>query len=240
MVRFSLMLTACCFVLATLSSCGRAPQQALEAVSKPRNKALRLAAMNNLRQIALAMIMYENDRGRYPHSRWRRSAEEPGLSWRVALLPYLGEGNLYRQFKLDEPWDSPHNIKLIDRMPALFNRPKTVGDGTTSYMVFVGEGAPLGEHPLAGPSRQQIADGVANTIAIVQAGPDVAVPWTKPQDLPFDPENPMAALGAVSSGGFCVAFFDGSVRVIDPDMDAGEFKAMITHNGGEPVSGGQF
>ena len=43
---------------------------------------------------------------------------KPLLSWRVHLLPFLEENELYEQFKLDEPWDSPHNIKLLDQMPA--------------------------------------------------------------------------------------------------------------------------
>jgi hypothetical protein len=38
------------------------------------------------------------------------------LSWRVKLLPYLEQDHLYRQFKLNEPWDSPHNQALLKEM----------------------------------------------------------------------------------------------------------------------------
>jgi uncharacterized protein (TIGR02996 family) len=30
----------------------------------------------------------------------------PLLSWRVAILPYIEQTNLYNQFQPDEPWDS--------------------------------------------------------------------------------------------------------------------------------------
>jgi hypothetical protein len=39
----------------------------------------------------------------------------------VALLPYFEGGDvLYKQFKLNEPWDSEHNLGLLAKMPDVF------------------------------------------------------------------------------------------------------------------------
>jgi hypothetical protein len=78
---------------------------------------------------------------------------------------------------------------------------------------------------------------MSNTIFCVEAGPDKAVEWTRPADLPFNPDNPLAALGNVPLEGFLAAMFDGSVRVIQSDLDAATLKALITHAGGEAVDG---
>jgi hypothetical protein len=79
-----------------------------------------------------------------------------------------------------------------------------------------------------------IRDGASNTIMCVDAGPDKAVPWTKPDDLPFDPEKPLAALGQVPPEGFLAAFFDGSVQTVKVDNPT--LKALITPAGNEPVT----
>src|SRR5262249_61834200 len=71
-------------------------------------------------------------------------AKPQGLSWRVALLPYLGEEKLYAQFRLDEPWDSPNNLPLLKRMPKVYELPGGPSDvpaGYTFYQVVVGPGA---------------------------------------------------------------------------------------------------
>ena len=49
-----------------------------------------------------------------------KAVMESRLSWRVHLLPYLGEEELYRRFRHAEPWFSDHNSKLIERMPAVY------------------------------------------------------------------------------------------------------------------------
>ena len=50
---------------------------------------------------------------------------------------------LYKEFKLDEPWDSAHNIKLLAKMPAVFAAPgiTTKEPFTTFYQVFTGREA---------------------------------------------------------------------------------------------------
>ncbi len=70
---------------------------------------------NQLRQLAIAALNYESSYQKFPAQANYSDDGKPLLSWRVHLLPFMEQDSLYRQFKLDEPWDSPHNIKLLDR-----------------------------------------------------------------------------------------------------------------------------
>ena len=79
--------------------------------------------MNHLKQIGLAMHNYLDANGHFPTPFSVDKQKKPLLSWRVHLLPYLEQQNLYRQFRLDEPWDSEHNKKLIKLMPKIFQCP---------------------------------------------------------------------------------------------------------------------
>ena len=171
------------------------------------------------------MVMYETANRQYPPAAIEKNGK-PLLSWRVALLTYLDMDSLYQQFHLDEPWDSPHNIELVKKMPAIYGRPEGPADGKTRIMVFTGKDAAFdGGRAI---SARDIRDGASNTIMCVQAGP-----WTKPEDLPFDPEKPLAALGEIPPEGFLAAFFDGSVETLKVDNPT--LKALITPNGNEPV-----
>ncbi|MGA2257985.1 MAG: DUF1559 domain-containing protein [Thermoguttaceae bacterium] len=185
---------------------------------------------NNMRQISLAMLMYEQLHSSFPPAAIEKNGT-PLLSWRVAILPFLEEDVLYKQFHLDEPWDSPHNREAAKRMPSVFRSPDSPSDGKTRVMLFTGKGAAFD-----GGKKVMVADirdGMSNTILCAEAGPDTAVPWTKPEDLVFDPEKPLAALGKVSPRGFITAFFDGSVRTLKVDNET--LKALITPDGGEVI-----
>ena len=73
------------------------------------------------------MYNYREAHGRFPAAAIQGPDGKPLLSWRVAVLPYLAENDLYQSFKLDEPWDSPHNKPLLERMPRLFAPPQPAG-----------------------------------------------------------------------------------------------------------------
>src|SRR5262249_31943352 len=128
---------------------------------------------------------------------------KPLLSWRVAVLPYLEQVPLYRKFKLDEPWDSPHNKALLKYMPPSFISPEEQPSSepyTTDYQVFVGNSGPVG--PVFEPGAQfqmrlgsGIPDGNSSTFLVVEASP--AVPWTKPEDLAYAPAHPPQAGGSL-------------------------------------------
>src|SRR5438105_3734352 len=154
-------------------------------------------------------------------------------SWRVLLLPYLEENELYAQVRLDEPWDSPHNRQLLVRMPLVYG-PFKAGTAaelhTTFYQVFTGEGAAF-EGREGMRVRDDFPDGSSETFLIVEAGK--AVPWMKPEDLPYGPDRPLPALGGISKDGFRAAFVDGSVDFVNNDTSEVTLRGLITRNGGE-------
>jgi RNA polymerase sigma factor (sigma-70 family) len=202
-------------------------------------------AADNLKRIALAMHNFAllQPESTFPAAAISKNGK-PLLSWRVALLPYLdaasGPDNraLYEKFHLDEPWNSPHNKALVDQMPAVYGPVVKRGErkGSTCYQVFVGPGAAFeGSDGISFP--KDVTDGLSTTFLVVEAAK--AVPWTKPEDLPFDIEqskvNPLPKLGGQFDRGFHVAFADGSVVLIDKKIDVATLRSLITRNGGEAI-----
>jgi RNA polymerase sigma factor (sigma-70 family) len=176
-------------------------------------------------QILLAMHAYHDDQGSLPPAALCDGKDKPLLSWRVALLPYLDEEELYKAFKLDEPWDSENNKKLLDKMPAVY------GDqgNETVYQVFVG---PDTAFPGAKPKQfGDITDGTGNTILLAVAARPV--PWTKPADLPYLADKPLPKLGGQFKDGFHVASADGAVFFAPRTFNEKTLRALITIAGGE-------
>ena len=207
----------------------------LPAVQKVRMAAAGVQGANNLKQLALAMFNYEATYNNFPaHAIYSKDGNKPLLSWRVAILPYIEQNNLYQQFHLDEPWDSEHNKKLIPLMPKIFippNAPPTKEPGMTYYQLFVGGGAGWSANA-KGPRIANFTDGTSNTIMIAEAGE--AVIWTKPEDLTYDPQKPLPKLGNIwNPAGFLVAMCDGSVRTVGPKVKQTTLRAAITAAGGE-------
>jgi hypothetical protein len=178
------------------------------AVTKVRDAATRTRITNNLKMIAIAAHAYHDAYNTMPPAAFGPAGK---LSWRVALLPYLEEGELYKQFKLDEPWDSEHNKKLLTKIPKVYA--PLVGEappGHTFVRAFSGPGAvfpaPPGRVTLAAITTM---NGTSNTIMVVDTGEPV--PWTAPDELVYDPKAP-PRLGAQTPGGFLAAMCDGQVR----------------------------
>jgi len=196
--------------------------------------------MNNLHQIGIAMHDYVLQHGVLPPAAVCNKEGTPLLSWRVLLLPYLEEQSLYSDFKLDEPWDSPNNMALLERMPQVFGLPtreKAKKPHVTHYQVFTGGGAIFQVGPESRPlSLQRIstADGTSKTLLVVEA--DSPVPWTQPEDLPYSPDQPLPKLGGLFRDGFNVLMADGSVRRFPKDIHEKTIRAAITWNGGEVVN----
>ncbi len=132
------------------------PEVRPPAVERPNPGADRLAnatqrrrSRNNLKQILLAIHNYEAANGYLPAD-IRDNDGKALLSWRVLLLPYLEQLQLYNQFKLNEPWDSENNLKLLSKMPDIFRVGFEDKDSShTYYQAFAGPGTPL--HPMPVP-----------------------------------------------------------------------------------------
>jgi hypothetical protein len=210
----------------------------LSATAKVKEAASRAQSSNNLKQIALAFHNYHDTFNGMPPAAVCDKTGKPLLSWRVLILPYIEENELYKQFKLDEPWDSENNKKLLDKMPRVYKMPvpTKAKPNETHYRVFVGNGAAF--DLLKGPRLTEFTDGTSNTILVATAADPV--PWTKPDDLPFDPEKDMKKLLGFFTGDVCmVAFADGSVRALSKSISLKTVISAITRGGGE-VLGDDF
>jgi hypothetical protein len=188
----------------------------------------RQAHLNNLMELALAMHNHQSTFNRLPASATRDPAGRPLLSWRVAVLPFLGQDVLYRQFHLNEPWDSPHNIALLPRMPKVFALPGTDPSlGKTCYQVFVGDGTPWPGDGRSPPSLAMFPDGTSNTILLAEAANHVE--WTKPDDMLLAPgADPHNLLGrAIDGSTFFVAMADGSVRRVPVNVTTATLRNAI-------------
>ncbi len=209
-------------------------QTLVQAALKMREAAARAQSQNNLKQIALAMVNYADTmQGQLPAHAIYSKEGKPLLSWRVMILPYIEQQNLYNEFHLNEPWDSEHNKKLLAKMPLTYASPqdeKTLKEHTTRYQGFYGKSAFFeGKQGLRFPAA--FTDGTSNTIMVVEASK--AVPWTKPEDIPFDPEKPLPKIGLPGLSYFTVAMCDGSVRTISHSITKETLRSAITRDGGE-------
>ncbi len=202
-----------------------------------RSAAARSRTQNNLKQLALGMHNYlDATGGGFPAAAICDKAGKPLLSWRVAILPYLEQDKLYRQFKLDEPWDSDHNKKVLADNPMppqyLVEGVSKPTEKSTYFRVFAGNGALF---EMTKPTKiRDVTDGTSNTILIATAA--TAVPWTKPEALDFDPKGDMKKLMMLDKEGCNVAFADGSVRFLMSAIKEEMLKALITKGGGEVVN----
>jgi RNA polymerase sigma factor (sigma-70 family) len=189
-----------------------------------------LKSGENLKKIALAFHEYANEKKTFPAAAIYGSEGKTLLSWRVALLPYMGQRDLYQKFHLDEPWDSEHNLQLLGQMPAVFAAPTAKGQTmTTYYQVFTG---PTTLFPgNRGRRPEQIPDGTSNTILVVEAG--TAVPWTKPADLPYEAKKPLPKLGGIVPVGFQFVTADGGLHFAQAGRHEQLLRSAITADGGE-------
>ena len=204
----------------------------LAAVTRSRQQ----SSLNQLKLLAIAMHNFHHEYRSFPPAASYDANGRPLLSWRVHLLPYLEEIELYKQFRLDEPWDSPHNKKLIAKMPKVFadTSGQVKGVGKTRFVAPVGEGFVF-DGSDTGHAIKEIFDGTSNTIMLVEAAPDRAVIWTKPEDLVIDKEDPRKGLIAPDAESFRVIAADGAVHTLPKTISGADLLKLLTIKGREVI-----
>ncbi len=186
-------------------------------------------ATNNLKQLVTAMHNYHDTNNGLPPVAICDKKGRPLLSWRVAILPFIEQNNLYNQFKLDEPWDSENNKLLIDKMPKAYLVPGAKSEGKTHYRVFHSNGAVF--DMIQQRTLQSIPDGTSNTLMIVESAD--AVPWTKPDDIEFDPKASFEKLLRFTNDKTAVAFCDGYVRLLKRGLGDKTWRLLIQSDDGQ-------
>jgi beta-lactamase regulating signal transducer with metallopeptidase domain len=202
------------------------------AISPERSR----QAMNNLKMLALAMHNYHDKHKHFPPAVVMGPDGKTPHSWRVELLPFLDAEKLFREYRENEPWDSPINAKVLRHMPDVFRSPFDAANSTdSSYYVFTGPGT-IFDGPNGTPISS-ITDGTSNTLLVVES--ERNIPWTKPEDIPFDPNKPLPTLGGYVEGRFLAALADGSARRFETDKIKDLLKALIMRNDGTVIDWSQ-
>ncbi|MCC9605786.1 DUF1559 domain-containing protein [Blastopirellula sp. JC732] len=212
------------------------------AAASARAAAEKARSRNNLKQFALGFHNFADTYLKFPPPTRKLPdgtfTKETGLSWRVHLLPYLEYNNLYEQFHLDEPWDSEHNIKLVEMMPEIFVDPNNRSDDPTKTTYVVPSGEKAFFHRGEAFGFQDFTDGTSNTIMILNVSPENAVIWTKPDEWDYDPQNPFRGLDNLNpEGTFEAALVDGSVHQFSAKkMKPETMRHLIERNDGNPIN----
>jgi hypothetical protein len=200
----------------------------------------RMHIHNDLKYLALSFHEYQDEHGSLPPPFTRSPDGTPLLSWRVLLLPYLEQKDLYSRFHFDEPWDSAHNQLLIAEAPRIYCPYVLVvpAPGMTYYRVFAGPGASFEGDK--GMNLMHDFPDREHTILAVEARD--AIPWTKPEIMNFDPNTPLPTLGAPRvptfplqlrpylPDVFTATMVDGSVSSFPVEMPVAELRALILRN----------
>ncbi len=187
-----------------------------EAAEQSRLAAGESQLMNNQRQAALSMHNFESAYGGFPFQPQEGQSDE--ISWRVRVLPFLDQQELYGRFDLSQPWDSPENLKLLDEMPMppVFGGIEVFGQtGTKTNLCWVKSGV---------TGFPDLKNGTSNTICFVHSAKSVN--WTENNDV--TPVDVVAQFKALKPGEYLTAtFYDGSVRNIPAETDPEKFLKML-------------
>ncbi|WP_417397192.1 DUF1559 domain-containing protein [Gimesia chilikensis] len=211
----------------------------IPAILQARAAAQRSRSKYNIKLIVLALHNYYERHHHFPPAIVMGPDGKTPHSWRVELLPYLDQQALYDEYRMNEPWNSEHNLKIAETVVPVFSHPSSSKPANTGYFVVVGDGTAFNNKQ--GVSFKEITDGTSNTIAVVEAKRDV--PWTKPEDISYDGkklpqfggffENPPVN-GQPATGVYFVGLCDGRVRMLQDNMDEELLKSLLTIADGKP------
>jgi hypothetical protein len=233
------------------------PSKPIPPIDDP---ALVAEAAARLKTIGVALQKCMSEKGELP-SGIAGPMDQIGLSWRVQLLPYLGEEELFKQFHLDEAWDSAHNKSLLAKMPSIYESPgRSQPPGHTSVQGIEGPSAAFRPYDgfvpnatagkagkgntgpatapgaaIRGRKLAEFKDGMSNTLLVTEGR--YPVEWTKSIDLGFFPFGTtparVPALGGIYKGGFHGLMGDGRVVFFPESVPEESMTKLVTINKGE-------
>jgi len=175
----------------------------------------------NMRSIIKALASFDKAKGHLPHYAKFDQNGQPMLSWRVMLLPYLGQEKLYQAFHLDEPWNSPHNLRLLPLIPDVYRPVERLEHDAASGLSIIKTRTQAGfTHIVAVRGPGSVFDSEKPINAVLMAKDTLLLAeaaelilWTKPEDTIVQPDRPPPSFHAYQSGrGFTVlGYLDGTV-----------------------------
>ena len=214
----------------------------LPALAVPRTPARQSQCRNSLRMIALALHHYHDTYDAFPPAYIADDQGRPMHSWRVLILPFIEQKNLYAQYRFDEPWNGPNNSKLASSMPRYVffcpSDPNPKNRSETSYLAVIGPGTVW---PGATPTTMNaITDGTSNTLLVVEVH-NSGINWMEPRDLDIRTIpmtiNAVTGLGLRSAHkhGTQAAFVDAHVQMLPNNTPTETLRALFTIDGGEAI-----
>lgn len=213
----------------------------------------RTACKNNLKQIGLALHNYFDDYGKFPPAYIADKSGRPIHSWRVLILPYLDQNELYLKYRFDEPWNGEHNSSLHDTELHVYQcrsdrhareelDPEHRDSKTmTSYTAIVGPNTLFPETEEM--TFKKISDGSSNTLMVVEVK-NSGIHWMEPRDLHVHQmsrsvNSPSGqGLSSEHEGGCYILLGDGSARFISDHTSTETIRRLTERNDGEEV--GEF
>ena len=204
---------------------------------------------NNLKMIGLALHNYHDEHGCFPPACLTDTSGRPMHSWRVLLLPYLEQQDLYNRYDFSEPWDGPNNRLLAAEIPRVYccpSDPQARSSFATSYLAVVGPATMW--HADTGVAFREVTDGSRYTLLVVESN-NSGILWMEPRDLTT--LQMAATINSTRGQGICschacddggsgingahVVFVDGSVRRLSNETSAKSIDAALTIAGGETI-----
>jgi len=207
----------------------------LPSIRSAREPARRNSCMNNLKQIGLALLAYEEDHGTLPPAYTADTEGNRLHSWRTLILPYMEQQQLYESIDLSKPWDNPANAKAREAVVESYECPSSPEPhGLTNYLAVIGPDCSFsGSVPR---TISEIADGPTNTIMVIDVNREQVVHWMSPHDISMDEVLEYGLGSSMNHPEIILALFaDGHTQAIDLDVDQGILRAMLTIAGGETI-----
>ncbi|MBX7167215.1 MAG: DUF1559 domain-containing protein [Pirellulales bacterium] len=207
--------------------------QSLLARHVPPLAERRAKSMSRFKQIAIAWHLWHDEHKHFPVQANYDADGKPLLNWRVHILLNLDQKDLYQRFKLDEPWDSPHNLQLLDLIPAECQASTDQQPASTNTTVVSTVGEAFVLFGREGRGVRDFTDGNSKSILLIETRTNI--PWTKPEDLVIDCAKPRARIEGLHPGLFISAFGDGSVQAISDTVSDERLLKPLTINVGKVI-----
>jgi len=209
------------------------------SIPQAREEARRMQCSSHTKGILLAFHNYSDTHGALPPLYTVDEEGKPLHSWRVLILPFLEQQDLYNQIRLDEPWDSEYNKQFHDRMSCYYQCPSSPQKGCSFSVIAGGSFVPATEAgSIVGMKFEDITDGTSNTLALIKVKEPFC--WMDPTaDITLEELGQGKRIGSYHKywrGRIYLhtGYLDGSVRTMLLEDVIPEFlKSAATPNGGD-------
>lgn len=204
------------------------------AMDSARGAILRSECGDNIRKLTLAIREYESKHGHIPPPYSIAADGTPLHSWRVLLLPFLGEQSLFDEIDASKPWDDPVNIQFHDRMPEVYccaairyhSRWRSTGN-TTAYVVVVGQETAWNPYTQTSLTQISKSGGISETIAIVESE-NHRIPWMSTNDPDSTTFLDDLDFSRPHNGLLNCSMFDSSVQVLSSCLELEQVSELLT------------